>query len=114
MKIPYSPAPPGEEALVDSGSGHNLFSLEIAELCRVNLRNAGRAKLSTYKPDENEQQGIVAEMNYELRGCKWTAETIFVDTSKEYGLLGQLGFFNHFNVTFRYQQRFIDIEHVAN
>lgn len=130
MRIPYSPAPSGEEApipyvelrvgtlskmmpitaLVDSGSGHNLFSIEVAKRCGVNLKIAGKAKLGGYKPEDKIQQGIVAEMNYELLGHKWTAETIFVETGKEYGLLGQLGFFDQFDVTFRLRKNYFEIE----
>ena len=129
MKIPYSPAWAGSEALIpyvevvmgsaqfkirmaaliDSGSDHNLFGVDVAEQCGIDLTRAASVKAGYYQENAEPLSGRLIEVNYQLGRYKWAGETVFVDTPRPYGLLGQRGFFDAFVVTFNYRKGEIDV-----
>lgn len=52
---------------------------------------------------------MLIKMELQLARHRWTAPTIFSDAGKRRAILGQIGFFAFFTVTFRYAARKIDI-----
>jgi hypothetical protein len=95
------------DALVDSGAEHNVFSLEIAEEVGLSLRKARH--VIVVGAGGHEIDGLLAMIELQVARHRWTAPTIFSAAGQRRAILGQIGFFAFFTVTFRYAAREIDI-----
>jgi hypothetical protein len=95
------------DALVDSGAEHNIFSLEIAEEVGLSLRKARH--VIVVGAGGHEIDGFLTTIELQLARNRWTAQTIFSDAGKRRAILGQIGFFAFFTVTFRYARREFEI-----
>lgn len=92
----------GYQALIDSGSDHNIFDAIVAEILGVRItsghkrqiRGIGAQKIKGYEHD----------ITLKVANEQYRTKVIF---SKQiplnsFGVLGNQGFFNHFKVTFKY------------
>jgi hypothetical protein len=95
------------DALVDSGAEHNVFSLEIAEEVGLSLRKARH--VIVVGAGGQEIDGFLTKVELQLARHPWTAPTIFSAAGERRAILGQIGFFAFFTVTFRHAAREIDI-----
>lgn len=87
--------------LLDSGSDFNVFSSEI-----MNDLGLKRKKEITFAAFGSENiPGWMAQVDYRLEFgndfVSWIAETIFSEAATKRNVLGQTGFFDHFDVIFR-------------
>ena len=97
------------DALVDSGSEHNVFSSEVAEELGIGLETDQPVLLQGIGGGAS---GVLTVVEFHMGRYRWTAPTIFTDAIGKRGILGQLGFFAFFTVTFRYHEREVDIRRV--
>jgi hypothetical protein len=94
-------------ALLDSGAEHTIFSTRVAEALGI---EAPSGRLVTLRGIGGTMPGYLAAIELQLGASRWTTDAIFADgIAADSGLLGQLGFFQFFTVTFRYQSGEIDI-----
>jgi hypothetical protein len=88
-------------ALLDSGAEHTIFSTQIANALGFEDRHARKVTLQGIGGTAT---GYLATVDLQLGSARWTTDAIFADSiAADSGLLGQLGFFQFFTVTFRYQ-----------
>jgi len=103
-------------ALLDSGADYNLFHADLAEL--INIRNYKSGKEQVMFGIEGEGiKSYFHDIVIEIGGWKYKAYCGFTDfngkTSLDkmpYGILGQIGFFEHFNTSFDYSKLQIEIK----
>jgi hypothetical protein len=95
------------DALVDSGAEHSIFSLEIAKEVGLSLRKARH--VIAVGAGGHEIDGFLTTIELQLVRHRWTAPTIFSDAGQRRAILGQIGFFAFFAVTFRYAQGEMEI-----
>lgn len=133
MKIEYTPAGKGSktpkpyatlvmcgkekrvriDGLIDSGSDHNLFPVELAEICGIDLRNATRVRVSGFNHDGKKGAGYLISVKFVLGNLEWMGDTVFVKTKQPHGILGQRGFFDAFDVVFSFTQRTIELKPIT-
>lgn len=96
------------QALVDSGAEHTLFPLEIAE--RLSLPYHGSPQVSIQGVTGPTAVGYRVPLELSVGAHRWTTQAICIDgLETKSGLLGQLGFFEFFTVTFQYQRKLITL-----
>lgn len=100
------------DGLIDSGSDHNLFSIELAEICGIDLTHAVKVSVSGFNHGNKKDKGHLVPVKFVLGNYEWMGDTVFVETSQPHGFLGQSGFFDAFDVTFSYTQNSIDLKPV--
>ena len=94
-------------ALLDSGAEHTIFSKQIAQELGIACRDD---RLVMLQGLGGVVPGYLATVELRLGTAHWTTNAIFSDAvAANSGLLGQLGFFQFFTVTFRYGRGEIDI-----
>ncbi len=96
-------------ALVDSGADHSLLSLELID--SLGLPKEGADAVEVIGVGGEASLGYLLGVEHQLHNHRWTAPAIF---SNIVGLqspmvLGQAGFFEFFNVTFKRRKAVMDI-----
>lgn len=95
--------------LIDSGADHCIFSLEIAKELGLQLSDKDRAEFIGIGKDS--VKGYWGEIDIKIGNLIYTTEVIFADISDfSHGILGQQGFFDHFDVKLSYSKQIIEIE----
>ena len=97
-------------ALVDSGAEHSVFSADLAEELGVSLSAADHVTIVGV--GENQVPGWLAPIELRLGRHRWQAPAIFIKGNTRRCILGQIGFFAFFHVTFRYDRREMGIRWV--
>ncbi len=94
-------------ALIDSGAEHTVFGEQVARQLGINLLDNQRVVLQGVG---GEVSGYLAKVDLQLGTIRWTTDAIFSNGIEAgSGLLGQLGFFQFFTVTFLYSRGDITI-----
>lgn len=94
--------------LIDSGADHCIFSLEIAKELGLKISTKDRAEFIGI--GKNVIKGYLGEIDIKISNLVYTTEVIFAEISDfGHGILGQQGFFDHFDVTLSYQKQTIEI-----
>lgn len=94
--------------LIDSGADYCIFNLEIAQVfkielskARVKVRGVGRGKIT----------GRWGEIDLRVANHIYKTSVLFAKINQfDHGILGQVGFFDHFDVTLSHQKQTIEIE----
>ena len=94
--------------LVDTGAEHNVISSDLAGLLGISLEE-GRP-VTVVGIGGEQIRGRLLKVDLQLRDERWSASTIFAGIGNGRAVLGHAGFFDHFNVTFRYTKREIEIK----
>lgn len=98
-------------ALIDSGADYCIFSIDLAYLLGIKL--SPRDNVSFTGVGKEKVQGFWGEVEIRTGGISYKTKAIFAEISDfGHGILGQKGFFDHFDVNFSYQQELIDIKQV--
>ena len=97
-------------ALVDSGAEHTILSLEVAEELAIDLSDA--EDVTVVGAGDNELDGWRTKVQFKLGRHRWQAPAIFSEAATSRAILGQIGFFAYFTVTFRFRKREMDIRRV--
>lgn len=96
-------------ALIDSGSDYCIFGLDVASGLDIKLRSKNKIKFIGVGKEEIE--GFWSEIEIRTDNKAYQAKIIFADISDVgYGILGQQGFFDHFDVKLSYSKQIIEIE----
>lgn len=98
--------------LIDSGADYCIFNIELAEALGVKLtkkrtdfRGVGKEKI----------KGFWGEVEIKLGDKSYQTKAIFADISDfGHGVLGQQGFFDHFDVRLSYHKQIIEIEPIKS
>ena len=97
-------------ALIDSGADYCIFSIEIARALNLRLEKQNTAFVDISKKEVVGYRGIV---EIRIENDIYDIKAIFADISEfGYGILGQKGFFDHFDVKLSYNRQTIEIERI--
>lgn len=97
-------------ALIDSGADFTMFHADIAELIGVDLNKLQKMTfggIQNGKTSEAFYTAINLELGYKTLNIPVMFSPDISDNG--YGVLGQLGFFNRFKVTFDYRNKNIHL-----
>lgn len=100
-----------QACLLDSGATAIRFGVHVAELCGIDLNDAGESKVavggafvSAYTAEVTLK---VTDANSEY---SWTAPVSFCEPwTPAFGLLGLTGFFDHFQVTITSYEEWLEL-----
>jgi len=96
--------------LIDSGADYCIFSIELARALNIKL---SKSKISFMGVGKEKVQGFWGEVAIRVGEVTYELKAIFAEISEfGHGILGQKGFFDHFDVKLSYQKQIIEIEHV--
>lgn len=96
------------EALIDSGADFSIFPIEIAYRLNIPIKKAKKIYFSGVGGESFE--GIVANIIIEVDTEIIKTKAVFTEAKENTGILGQRGFFDHFDVNFKYKSRVIEIQ----
>lgn len=101
-------------ALIDSGADYCIFHAEIGEQIGLDIESGKR--LSFFGTGGQEQSAFFHDVKLEVGGHEISC---FAGFSREleslpYGILGQIGFFNKFKITFDYEKGKIELQSVED
>lgn len=97
------------DGLIDSGADYCIFSLEIAH--KLGLKLLDKNKIEFIGVGKEMMEGFWGEVEVRIAGEQYKTKVIFAEvTDFGHGILGQKGFFDHFDVKLRYQKQVIEIE----
>lgn len=95
--------------LIDSGADHCIFSLEIAKELGLKFSSKDRTKFISIGREE--VNGYWGEIDIKIGNVLYPVDVIFAEISDfGHGILGQQGFFDHFDVKLSYKKQRIEIE----
>lgn len=95
--------------LIDSGADYCIFSIDIAKALDIRLQLKDRVKFIGVGKEQI--TGFLNSIEIRIGNEFYKTKVIFADIHEfGYGILGQLGFFDHFDVKLSYQRRTIDLE----
>lgn len=98
-------------ALIDSGSDYCIFNLGTAKALGIKLKSKDKTTISGI--GKRPITGYWSELELRIAGKIYTTQIIFAKISDYgYGILGQQGFFDHFDVNLSYHKQTIEIEPV--
>jgi len=96
-------------ALIDSGSDYCIFGLGVAKGLDIKLKSKNKIKFMGIGKEEIE--GFRSEIEIRIGDKTYQIKIILADINDVgYGILGQQGFFDHFDVKLSYQKQTIEIE----
>ena len=98
-------------ALLDSGADFNIFHSDIAMVLDIDLTKLSKSSFSGInKGVRGTMQMTIIEIgidNYTFNAPVYFSSDISPDG---YGIVGQLGFFNKFKITFNFDKRKIELK----
>lgn len=94
--------------LIDSGADYCIFNIKIAEALDIVLRSR---KISLKGIAREKVVGYLGKIEISINGTTYDLTAIFAQMDElGHGILGQKGFFDHFDVKLRYQKQLIEVE----
>ncbi|MCE9607964.1 MAG: hypothetical protein K8U03_24020 [Planctomycetia bacterium] len=94
-------------ALVDSGAEQSVVNFKLIEY--LGLAAEGAVVVQIIGVGGKESRGYVIDVDHQLRNYRWQAPVVFSEAIEAPVILGQAGFFEHFNVTFKRRSALMDI-----
>lgn len=100
-------------ALIDSGADYCIFSIDLAYLLGIKLSSRDNVSFSGVGREEIE--GFFGKVEIRIGGVSYKTKAIFAEISNfGHGILGQKGFFDHFDVELSYKKQLIEIKPVIS
>ena len=100
----------GYKVLIDSGADNNIFHADIGRVLGLKIEDGKLYRFGGIKsaPLVN---GYIHKVELEVKEDKYSCEVVFSDhiSDNGFGVLGQIGFFDRYNVEFSYQKEIIKI-----
>lgn len=94
--------------LIDSGADYCIFSLELASDLGLNL---SESKVGFKGVGKDKVMGRWGEVDIRVGDVTYQTKVLFADIGKfGHGILGQIGFFDHFDVKLRHSKQIIEVE----
>lgn len=98
--------------LIDSGADYCIFSLEIAN--KLGLTLSDKNKVQFIGVGREKVKGFWKEIEMKIGDKTYVTKAIFAEISEfGHGVLGQKGFFDHFDVKLSYKKQLVDITFVG-
>ncbi len=95
-------------ALIDSGADYCIFTTELATALEVKLQKKKTIFMGIGK---DKVVGFWGKVEIKLGNKSYETRVIFAEINKfGHGVLGQQGFFDHFDVKLSYQKQTIEID----
>lgn len=99
----------GYQALIDSGADYNVFDGGVAQVLGIRLTSGHKRQIAGI--GGSKIKGYEHRVVLRVGDSQYSAKVIF---SKEipqhsFGVLGNQGFFDQFNVNFNYRKKFIEV-----
>ncbi len=99
-------------ALIDSGADHCIFSKDLADLLEIKLSSKNKVMFRGVSGENI--NGFLNEIDIRVGNVTYQAKVIFAEISDfGHGILGQIGFFDHFDVKLSYQKQMIEVTPIA-
>ena len=96
--------------LIDSGADYCIFNIELAEAFGVKL---SKKKVTLHGLSKGAITGRYGEIGLRITNQTYKATVLFAEIGHfDHGILGQQGFFDHFDVKLSYQKQTVEIESV--
>lgn len=96
-------------SLIDSGADYCIFSVDTAKLLGIKLKPKNKTTISGIGRDI--VKGYWDELELRIAGKIYTTRVIFAKISDYgFGILGQQGFFDHFDIKLSYHKQVIGVE----
>lgn len=96
--------------LIDSGADYCIFSNQLAKSLRIKL---SKIKIKFKGVGKNQIIGRWGKVEIRLGDKSYNTKVIFADISDfGHGILGQLGFFEHFDIKLSHSKQIIEVEPV--
>jgi len=98
-------------ALIDSGADFNIFHNDVAEVLGIDLKKMKNGMQFAGIKEGAHGKGYFTSVDLSIDQTSFSAPVVFSNdiSNNGYGILGQQGFFNNFNVEFDYQKKRIVI-----
>ena len=99
-------------ALIDSGADHCIFDIEIAQSFGIPLQPK---KISLQGIAREKVAGFLGTVELDINHTSYDVFAIFAPIGEfSYGILGQKGFFDHFDVKMSYTRLTIELESITS
>ena len=99
-------------ALIDSGADHCIFSIEVAKLLDINTLHK---KVTLSGISAQKVVGYLGSIEITIDQITYKLKAVFADIADfGHGILGQKGFFDHFDVKLSYNKQIIELESITN
>ena len=96
-------------ALIDSGADYSIFSLDIADALGIKLQLKDKVKFIGVGRENID--GFWSKIEIIIGDITYETHAIFAEISEfGHGILGQKGFFDHFDVELSYKKQLIEIK----
>ncbi len=96
--------------LIDSGADYCIFNVELAKALGIKLT---KKRTSFRGVGKDKIKGSWGEVEIKLGNHSYSTKVIFAEIADfGHGILGQQGFFDHFDVKLSYQKQTLEIEPV--
>ncbi len=96
------------EALIDTGADFCIFPLGLAKTLDIDLTKNSSLRFAGINGEPME--GFMGDIKIGLGKEYVFTKIVFAQTTNVVGILGQRGFFDHFDVKLSYQKQVIEIE----
>lgn len=98
-------------ALIDSGADYCIFSLDIADALEIKLKRKNKLELSGIGKENI--IGFWDRIELRIDDKTFISKVIFAGINEYgHGILGQLGFFDHFDIKLSYHRQIIAVEQI--
>ena len=107
IRVSYGRFSTAYDVLVDSGADINVFSNELADVLGINLKSGVPA--SVLGPTGHPAEVFIHPVELMVGEHTFTAQVAFMPTSNPFGLDGQRGFFDQFEVKFSLRKEELEL-----
>lgn len=98
--------------LIDSGADYCIFNIQLAWELNIKLQSK---KVSLKGIAREKVTGFLGEVEININGISYDLTAIFAKMEElGHGILGQKGFFDHFDVKLSYNKQIIELESITN
>lgn len=95
-------------AIIDSGADNCIFSTDLATLLGIKLPSENKVSFTGVGRDK--VVGYWKRITMKIGSVIYSTKVIFAEISDfGHGILGQKGFFDHFDITLSYNKQLIEI-----
>jgi hypothetical protein len=110
IRVNYGKRSAAYDVLVDSGADINVFSEELAEVLGIDLETGVPAEVMG--PTGYPAEVYIHPVKLTVGEHTFTAQVAFMPTANPFGLVGQRGFFDQFEVKFNMRKEEVEISNL--
>lgn len=95
------------EALIDSGADFTILPIGLMSVLNIDIKNCRKVNFSGVGGEII--NGVITKIALGIGECNYLTNVVFAEISGAIGILGQLGFFDFFKVTFDLKKKEIEV-----